>query len=459
MRTPADVYDRWLAGLTLAEIEHAFAQLGCTEVLVRGLTDKQGNSKQQIYAGQDFIDAAKIPTGDLTASTTTSTKPGAAGKTLFQAPVDLWWLSPGFVPVPAPQTKLIYYPQYPEVRLSGFLRGSPDAPASLLSIERRGREFGRVLLLAPTQDGRLYGLVLPPEAVAAASVQHAAVEPYGPFRIWRVNAVQTGADTRSQLLQRLADIHRMGWLEPVRLTREGTFTECRGTNCGGYTLEAHVGVTPNGIAEPDYLGWELKAHLTRSIQHTSVAGVLTLMTPEPDGGPYATGGVEAFIQRHGYQNSPDRWDFGGVLRVGAAPHHLTGATLHLEGYRGGRDFDAAGAVQLIGRDDSVIASWSFLKLLSHWRRKHAHTAFVPYEAMRLPTRAYYYGTNVWLAEEGTFPRLLAGFAAGLVYYDPGINLKLQPNGTWKSKRRSQFRAKAQDLPGLYERFETVDVTS
>lgn len=452
------MYDRWLAGLTLSEIEQAFARLGCREVLVRGLTAKQGNSKQQIYAGQDYTDSAKIPTGELTAATTSSNKPGAAGKTLFQASVDLWWLSPGFVPVPAPQTKLIYYPQYPEVRLSGFLRGSPDPPGSLLSIDRRGREAGRVLLLAPAPEGRLYGLVLPPEAVAAPAVQRAAVEPYGPFRIWRIDAIQTGADSRGQLLRRLAEIHDMGWLPPVRLTREGAFTECRGTNCGGYTLEAHVGVTPNGTAEPDYLGWELKAHLTTDFRRAA-GGVLTLMTPEPDGGEYVTAGVEAFIRRYGYQNSPERWDFAGILRAGAVPHRRTGATLRLEGYRSGRDFDAAGAIQLIGPDGSVIASWSFLKLLNHWRRKHSHTAFVPYRARHDPDRAFHYGTSVWLGEEGTFPRLLEGLARGLVYYDPGINLKLQPNEVWKSKRRSQFRARATDLPGLYERFETVEATS
>jgi hypothetical protein len=30
------------------------------------------------------------------------------------------------------------------------------------------------------------------------------------------------------------------------------------SNCGGYTLEAELGATPNGYSEPDFMGWEIK---------------------------------------------------------------------------------------------------------------------------------------------------------------------------------------------------------
>jgi hypothetical protein len=33
---------------------------------------------------------------------------------------------------------------------------------------------------------------------------------------------------------------------------------CEAPNCGGYTLEAELGITPNGYSEPDFLGWEVK---------------------------------------------------------------------------------------------------------------------------------------------------------------------------------------------------------
>jgi len=30
----------------------------------------------------------------------------------------------------------------------------------------------------------------------------------------------------------------------------------RVSNRGGYTLEAELGITPNGYSEPDFMGWE-----------------------------------------------------------------------------------------------------------------------------------------------------------------------------------------------------------
>lgn len=454
-RTEPDQYDSWLASLTLDQIENTLRDLGAGEVLVRRLTDRQGNDKQQIYCGQDLTATAKIPSGELVSGVTTSRKPGASGKVRYQAGVDLWWIAPGFVPVPAPGARLIYYPQYPEVRLSGFLRGSPDPPVSLLAIGRRGREMNRVLLLAPVGQ-RVYGLVLPPESAAGRQLLGGMLgEAYGPFHMWQL-APHGPADTRSALLARLCEIaFEPGWLPPRLLGRDGVLRPCRGTNCGGFTLEAAVGVAPNAVAEPDYLGWELKAHKVSSLTRPAAlnAGVLTLMTPEPDGGLYAED-FQRFVMSNGYQNSPDRWDFGGIMRVGHPPRPRTGASIRLQGYQGGSSFTADGAIQLVGRDGSIAASWSYAKILNHWRTKHQQTAYVPY--VQNSPEGFRYGATVRLGVGTTFPLLLQALAAGEVYYDPGINLKLQADGRWRGRRRSQFRSASRDLGRLYRSFETVE---
>lgn len=455
-RTDPVEYDRWLAGLTLSQIESTFRDLGADEVLVRRLTDKQGNDKQQIYVGQDLTATAKIPSGEVVASVTASQKAGASGKVRYQALVNLWWIAPGFISVPAPGAKLIYYPQYPEVRLSGFLRGSPDAPLSLLAIGRRGKEFNRVLLLAPVSD-RVYGLVLPPESQAGQQLLSGMLgQAYGPFHTWQLKQGAQG-DTRSALLGRLHEIaSEPDWLPPRLLAKDGTLRVCTGTNCGGFTLEAAVGVVPNAEAKPDYLGWELKAHKVSSLVRPAAlnAGVLTLMTPEPDGGLYVED-FKRFVMANGYQRRPDRWDFGGVMRVGDAPKALTGAHIRLEGYQGGSKFTGDGAIQLIGKDGSIAASWSYAKLLEHWRMKHGQTAYVPYIQSDAPA-GFRYGSTVRLGIGTTFPLLLQALASGDVYYDPGINLKLGDSGKWIGRRRSQFRCSSKNLNRLYQSFQAVD---
>ena len=65
-------------------------------------------------------------------------------------------------------------------------------------------------------------------------------------------------------------------------------------------MEAHFGITPNGIALPAYLGWELKATTVRKFPMKLSRSPLSLMTTEPDGGVYIKQGLEAFLKRWGY---------------------------------------------------------------------------------------------------------------------------------------------------------------
>jgi hypothetical protein len=168
---------------------------------------------------------------------------------------------------------------------------------------------------------------------------------------------------------------------------------------------------------------------------------------------------EFFIRTWGYadlRGRDDRINFGGVYKVSEAFHPRTNLRLVLNGYDPETEkFLGDGEVALLDPDDRVAASWSFAKLMNHWRKKHANAAFVPSETRTDPTRQYRYGTDVMLGEGASFRRLLRAFQTGVVYYDPGLKLEQASSNRPILKRRSQFRVNSSDIASLYDRFREV----
>ena len=98
-------------------------------------------------------------------------------------------------------------------------------------------------------------------------------------------------DSKSILLAELKRIHQKRWINSKRLDKTGAVKLYRAQNGGGYTLEAELGVIPNGIADPDFMGWEIKQFAVKKC-HLINSKPLTLLTPEPDGGYYVDEGVK-----------------------------------------------------------------------------------------------------------------------------------------------------------------------
>ena len=94
-----------------------------------------------------------------------------------------------------------------------------------------------------------------------------------------------------------------------------------------------------------------------------------------------------------------------------------------------------GQVALIDRDGEVAASWSFFKLMSHWKTKHAKAAYVPSLKKEEP-RKYKFGSSVSLYEGADFLNFLKLLSSGGIYLDPGMKLETASNGGIKIKRRS-----------------------
>lgn len=235
---------------------------------------------------------------------------------------------------------------------------------------------------------------------------------------------------------------------------------CISPNCGGYTLEAELGITPNGYSEPDYLGWEVKQFGVTNFLKVNSA-VITLMTPEPTHGFYASNGTDAFIRKFGYLDiagRADRMNFGGIHKIGER-YLRTNLKLELIGFDNlsGKIRNTDGKIALLDIDNNEAASWSFASLLLHWNRKHNQACYVPSLSDKADGRKYKYGNNIILGEGTDFQLFLKQMALGNIFYDPGIkmeNISTRP----KIKKRSQFRIKSQYLSNLYKTNEIVTIS-
>jgi hypothetical protein len=94
---------------------------GVTQLLVKELAAND-NSKNQPYLGGSLDILNVLPMGEVRSETTPS------GRTGLKAPLPLSWLRPDGSLTVAVGAQLILYPQYPEIRMSGFLKGTKEGP-------------------------------------------------------------------------------------------------------------------------------------------------------------------------------------------------------------------------------------------------------------------------------------------------------------------------------------------
>ena len=233
---------------------------------------------------------------------------------------------------------------------------------------------------------------------------------------------------------------------------DGSVRPYAAQNGGGYTLEAELGIIPNGIAEPDFLGWEIKQYAVRNFVNFRATSPVTLMTPEPTSGVYVDA-FGTFMHDYGYDDTKGRVgrrNFGGIYKCGGAPHARTSVRMIVEGYDPGTGTidDMGGSILLIDPNDRIAAGWAFKDLLNHWNRKHAQAAYVPSEAVGTP-REYRYADRVQLGKGTDFFRFMRLVNQGNVYLDPALKIE---NG--RQKKRNQFRVSHANLPELYEEFST-----
>jgi len=425
-----------------------FSELGVRRVLCKPLAEND-NSKQQIYLGKSYEVLQLLPFKNIAASS-------GVKRQNFKASLDFWWINVEGHTEQAPGAQLILYPDYPEVRLSGFLKACSIAPKQHLQpLDREQRQHfntpdGRLLFLGVTEDKRIYAWLALSRDPASNEFMHRCnageFEQNGVF--WQ-HYLSVKKTPRQLVIDKLKVIHAAGWHDSKRLDKNGQLITYNASNGGGYTLEALFGILPNGKSEPDFQGWELKTYGKSRI---------TLMTPEPDAGFYGQYGVKEFVQKYGHQADNDVRYFTGAHRLNHRCEQ-TGQTLTLRGYdKEKREVtDVTGGIELIDSLGHVSATWTFIGLIAHWSRKHANTAYVPYERnIGLPPQ-YHYNSPILICEGTEFPLYLDAMLAGHIIYDPASKVLAASSSKPTVKARSQFRISKTHLRSLYHHSEFIDL--
>lgn len=435
--------------LALSNLLGLMREKGVSNVYVKKLSSND-NSKNQIYLGGDFSALNIIPVGNLEMGSPRSEKRNLKeNDKLIKASVDFKWLDYDGGLYPAPEAKLILYPQYPEIRFSGFLKNSRISASEWMDVSKSGRSSDRFLIIGVSPARCCLGyLAVPGSRISAELKSKVRDQDDGVLQEINIGV----EDSKVILLRELKRIHMDSPIPGKKLDRASrTAFPYNARNGAGYTLEAELGVCPNGTAEPDFLGWEVKSHS---------GSVVTLMTPEPSGGIYVTDGVDAFVRAYGYKDkngTPDRLNFGGIYKHGLR-HKETAVTLVCVGYEAGSKMDLDGGIRLVDDLGIVAAEWSFKKLLEHWNRKHAKAVYVPYISEAIDgVASYTYGDWADFGEGTDFLKFIDSVVASKIYYDPAIKIESESSSSPKIKRRSQFRINYKHIGELYESWGRQDL--
>lgn len=420
-------------GPSLADLAAMFRAAEADVVYLKRLAIND-NSKNQIYINSgNLSDLNILPSLGL-----------SQGEGPLKAPLDFYWLSLDGSLERAAGAQLILYDQYPEVRLSGFLRGTRTAPSHLFRLDRKS-SAGRLLFLGVTSTKSIV-------AYAASATSRIAQEilPEGAYSVVGAFEELPFTDPVGELLQELQEIHKAGPVSGIRFGPEGHIIENTNRNAAGVTLETMLGIAANSSSSPDFKGIELKVFPIGG-------GPVTLMTPEPTGGFYRDAGIVPFMRRFGrLDESRDRLDFTG-RHVANILNATTGLTLGLTGYESQKhvvDIEH-GAVELVTPSGENAAIWAFSKLFGHWMRKHPRAIYVPY---RKVDGKFHYGPSVFFGEQTDFLLVLRATYDGAIYYDPGIKLENVSSMHPRAKKRNQFRMNRAELHRLYKSFREIELT-
>jgi hypothetical protein len=429
--------------MNLSNLKKLFANNGCQKIYAKKLSPND-NSKNQVYLGGSFEILNILPISEINTEAA-----GDWNRERFKAAINFSWISDDGNIYPAPNSQLILYPKYPEVRFSGFLAKCENPPSELMT----QRLADRLLFLSVSKTGIVLGYVASPDSQVAKEFNRSKID--DEVGVFKVIDLPLAVNNREKLLAELYRIHQLDWITSKRLDGNGNILPCLSSNCGGYTLEAELRITPNGYSEPDYLGWEIKQFGVTNFNRIN-SSVITLITPEPTDGIYKTQGTDKFLLKYGYADKTgreDRINFGGVHKAGIR-HTSTNLVMQLIGYDipTGKIRNSNGRIALVDTKGNEAASWSFASMLLHWNRKHNQACYVPSLSDTANERKYKYGDKIILGTGTDFQIFLKQMAIGNIYYDPGIkmeNVSTKPT----IKKRSQFRIKSQHLSNLYKNSE------
>ena len=444
--------------MNLKNLLKVFSDKACKKIYVKRLSAND-NSKNQVYFAGSFDILNIFPSGPIS--------PDSDGKrktATFKSKVDFYWINEESNIFNAPYSQLISYPDYPEVRFSGFLLGCKNAPSELMN----KRLENRILFLGVSDDKKIFGFVIGPDSeLEREFLSLGNLETHGVFSVVTINNGQILNNSKAILLNELKRIHNLGWICSKRLNAYREIMPCISSNCGGYTLEAELNIPSNSISGPDFLGWEIKQFRVPAFDKFGSTSI-TLMDHSPTDGYFNEKGAEAFIRKYGYADKkgrPSRMNFGGTHKSEII-HKLTSLKLVIVGFDPiTKTMKKDGYVALEDDMKNLAASWSFESIINHWKAKHPQACYVPSKIRKgnfdTCDQQYSYGNKIILGNYTDVTLFLNELYLGNVYYDPGIKLEMAIEGErgQNIKVRSLFRTKPINLSSLYYKNEIVDVNN
>lgn len=435
-----------------------FEEVGVSQIYLKVLAPKQDNDKNQIVLAsqlEGLVNAFPVREIRLREpSNSTKKRKSAAGRPISEAHLNFFWLDDHGGRHHAPNTKLIEYFQYPEARLSGFIKGAQWAPQAIRRTQQAA--FGKRLLgIGANRLGEVFGLLLTErdDPIVAKFPEPLPSGISGVLGILNVTG-NTCITPQEELTGELRRIVAAGWHPSVR-NKGGTVIPFKGNQGAGYTLEALLGVETNALKEPDAYGHEIKSFR---------GGKISLMTPTADLGAEGDLAFRGFMLTYGWAGKKNDGSrrFTGVHRVGK-PCTSTGYHLEVTGFdpTSGEFSDQPDKI-FVGINEPgsglLISGWSLEKLANAWNTKHALAAYVPAELSSAPDSGgdlYRFGAHWFMCEGTDVWRLLRAIASGLVYYDPAHTIYADGS----AKARPQWRIATTRLEAalrqLYARVSVV----
>jgi hypothetical protein len=432
---------------SLDSLISAFRDRGCKQLLVKPLSENQDNEKNQIYLATDTSLMTYFP-GTFTfapqASSSTEKTHSSPGSFRQYLDMRLHWLWPDGSANLAPETKAIFYFQYPELRLSGFIRGCRRAPQSL----RREKmdEYGRrVLVLGFHQDDVFGAVVTDYDGIGLIDslstlpqypgVKHSARKGMSTILRWIPNDSTPSTASLEVLKRELCDL--AGSWQASRFLREGDQgpTFALNNQGSGWTLEALLGIPRNSRAEADKDGFEFKARPR--------TGPVTITTTEPDFGYRKEFGLEKFLHDFGRPGTKNDGSFRftgklSVLKQNQKSNAIVQVS-HWDTENGVPDGSGTPEVAIIHAPSNIVlAGWNMNTLADKWSKKHSGCIYVDYT--RFPPKGglashYAYGPIAYCGLGTSINLLLASLARGEIFFDPGD--RIYANG--EKKKRMQWR--------------------
>ena len=450
-----DVYNTVMIQ-NLKDVLDMFGGRGVEVVYFKLLATKQDNDKNQIYLGSSLEGAANLFPSNINfraPSKSLNKRFSRKGKPKLEAMLDFYWLINERSECQAPNTKIIDYFQYPEIRLSGFLSKCSAAPDSL----RRSKqsEYGaRVLCLGSNKDGKTYGYVLNSKNHQFLHEiknlpQHDSIQILR-YQVTNRLSSSFSNSPKEQLLKEIRQIVNAGWHPSQKLNKQGKSIAYTANNGGGYTLEALLNIMPNAHKAPDKYGFEIKSHKGDKI---------SLMTPTADGGDEGKLSFSEFMNKHGWQSRKDvkRIVFTGPFKESVPKKNIS---LFLKGQTNTNQWLSESEIYVHLKKEGYandVSLWSLSKLASSWEQKHAQALYIERERSNL--NQYRFLPKVYLCTGTSIWNFLKALKARKVEYDPAHTI--YSNGL--KKIRPQWRISAskgkilENLQALYNHVDVIEL--